>query len=153
MVTQATYDPYAQAALDEIIAHPNDPYALSPNVYAKVAQANGGVVPPNAQLGAAGDWSYAALSCKYFGANCTNDSAAVTADCPWYLRALSMCKAGGYVNRDAVQAQQDTNAQAQSSGCAVCDQISAWFGKASKRIVVVIVGFVLLYGAFLVYKK
>ena len=155
MVAPYTPDPYTQAALDEITAHPNDVYTVSPNVWAKLSGATNGNVPSNAQFNPNDPEN--SVGCQLFGKNCVTEEQFTSKDCPSYVKALSLCKAFGYVDTVAYQKAKDQyaqqNLQDSSSSCEFCDKVSAWFGKVSSRIVVVIVGFVLLYGAFLVYKK
>lgn len=139
-------DIYAQAALNYLNANPNDKIALSGSVYERVSAANNGSAPSNAVDNSP---SY---MCQWFGANCTDDSKSVTADCPSYLKYFNLCKLNGNYDStktDSAQAANSSNA----SGCSICDQVSTWFGEKSSTIVAIVVGFVLLFGAFMIWKN
>lgn len=146
----------SSALVDYINAHPNQNYTFTPDTFAAL-NAQGANLNSWDSTQVTGLDSYTdtrGMSCKLFGANCVDDSQAITSDCPPYAKALNLCKALGRWDKAAVQAQQDANDAVQGSyGCTICDQVSSWAGKFAPRVGVVLVGVILLVGAFLVYRK
>lgn len=178
--TSNSLDPYAAAVLADITAHPNQQYFLSNNVWNSVARASPTGVPSNAtfspyDLGDSTDsrstlckWfgvnctdsqnaqnndaPKTSLSCDMFGANCVDDNNFVTNDCPSYLKFFNLCKYSGNFNQAASDAASAVSGST-STGCAVCDSISKWFDGKVSTIAAIAIGFVLLFGAFMIWKN